>query len=185
MGSNACAKRWGSSYEAVCLGGDNDGAWDPTMEDMIAVSESFHLRVAVPRKWAQEVRHKCSCAHFTKEAYCLHAVILAMLMDPTVKPPAEDDIRVINQRKASKQRRAQKRQLVGDEEEPVVRKKPKDPPRPEPLLRPSRPEDSEEDVSEEEPVAKQSQETLIPRSAEKAIPKAEQQAKMSMTLENR
>ena len=58
-----------------------------------------------------------------------------MLMDPTVKPLAEDDIRVINQRKASKQRRAQKRQLVGDEEETVVRKKPKDPPRPEPLLR--------------------------------------------------
>ena len=61
-------------------------------------------------------------------------MLLAMLMDPTVKPPAEDDIRVINQRKASKQRRAQKWQLVGDEEEPVVRKKPKDPPRPEPLV---------------------------------------------------
>ena len=67
----------------------------------------------------------------------------------------------------------------------MVRKKPKDPPLPGPLLRPSKPEDSEEDVSEEEPVAKQSQKTLIPRSAEKAIPKAEQQAKMSMTLENR
>ena len=25
MGRNACAKRWGSSYEAVCLGGDDDG----------------------------------------------------------------------------------------------------------------------------------------------------------------
>ena len=66
------------------------------MEDMITVSESFHLCVAVPRNWAQEVRHKCSCAHFTKEVYCRHAVILAMLMDPTVKPPEEDDIRVIN-----------------------------------------------------------------------------------------
>ena len=130
-------------FEAVCLGGDNDCAWDPTMEDMITLSESFHLCVAVPRKWAPEVRHKCSCEHFAKEAYCKHVVLLAMLMDPTVKPPAEDDIRVINQRKASKQRRAQKRQLVGDEEEPVVRKKPKDPPRPEPLLRPSRPENSE------------------------------------------
>ena len=67
---------------------------------------------------------------------------------------AEDDICVIDQRKASKQRRAQKRQLVGDEEETVVGKKPKEPPRPEPLLRPLRPEDSEEDVSEEEPAAK-------------------------------
>ena len=51
-------------YEAVCLGGENDGAWDPTMEDMITLSESFHLCVAVPRKWAPEVRHKCSWAHF-------------------------------------------------------------------------------------------------------------------------
>ena len=32
------------------------------------------------------------CAHFATEAYCKHAVLLAMLMDPTVKPPAEDDI---------------------------------------------------------------------------------------------
>ena len=32
-------------------------------------------------------------------------------MDPTVKPLAEDDIRFINQRKASRKRRAQKRQL--------------------------------------------------------------------------
>ena len=116
-------------YEAVCLGGENEGVWDPTMEDMITLSESFHPCVAVPRKWAQEVRHKCSCAHFAKEAYCKHAVLLAMLMDPTVKPQAEDDIRVINQRKASKQRRAQKWQLVGDEEETVVRKKPREPPR--------------------------------------------------------
>ena len=37
-------------YEAVCLGGDNDGAWDPTLEDMITLSESFHLCVAVQRK---------------------------------------------------------------------------------------------------------------------------------------
>ena len=43
-----------------------------------------------------------------------------MLMDLTVKPPAEDDIRVINQRKASKQRRTQKLQLVGDEEGDTV-----------------------------------------------------------------
>ena len=71
------------------------------------------------------------------------------------------------------------------EEEPVVRKKPKDPPRPEPLLRPSRPEDSEEDVSEEEPAAKQSQKTSIPRSAEKAKQKAEQQAKVRVTLYSR
>ena len=67
----------------------------------------------------------------------------------------------------------------------MVRKKPKDPPRPEPLLRPSRPEDSEEDVSEEEAVAKQSQKTHIPRSAEKAKRKAEQQAKVRVTLEIR
>ena len=46
-----------------------------------------------------------------------------------VEPPAQDDISVINQRKASKQRRAQKRQLDGDEEDDtVVRKKQKDPP---------------------------------------------------------
>ena len=64
------------------------------------------------------------------EAYCKHAVLLAaMLMDPTVKPPADDDIRVINQRKTSKERGAQKWQYVGDEEDDVVvRKKPKDPP---------------------------------------------------------
>ena len=63
---------------------------DPTMEDMITLLESFHLCVPVPRKWAPEVRHKCSCAHFAKEAYCKDAVLLAMLMDPTVKPPAGD-----------------------------------------------------------------------------------------------
>ena len=37
---------------------ENDGAWDPTMDDMITLSESFRLCVAVPRKWAPEVRHK-------------------------------------------------------------------------------------------------------------------------------
>ena len=74
--------------------------WEPTVEDMITLSESFHLCVAVSRKWVQEVGHKYSCAHFAKEAYCKHAVLLAILMDPTVKPPAEDDIRVINQCKS-------------------------------------------------------------------------------------
>ena len=61
---------------------------------MITLSESFHMCIAasVPRNWAPEVRHKCSCAHFTKEAYCKYAVLLVMLMDPIVKPPAEDDI---------------------------------------------------------------------------------------------
>ena len=44
---------------------------------------------------------KSFCVKFVKEAYCKHAVLLAMLMDPTVKPPAEDDIRVINQRKTT------------------------------------------------------------------------------------
>ena len=72
-----------------------------------------------------------------------------MLMDPTVKPPAEDDIRVINQCKASKKRLTQKLQYVCDEEDDAVvsRRKPKDPPQPEPVLRPSRPEDLEEEVS--------------------------------------
>ena len=61
--------------------------------------------------------------------YCKHPMLLAMLTDPTFKPPAEDDIRVINQRKSSKTRRELKRQHVGDEEDDrdaVVRKKPKD-----------------------------------------------------------
>ena len=45
------------------------------------------------------MRHKCSCAQFAKGAYCKHAVFLAMLMDPTVKPPAADEICVFNQHK--------------------------------------------------------------------------------------
>ena len=40
-------------------------------------------------------------------------------------------------------------------------------------------------MSEEEPAAKQSQKTSIPRSAEKAKHKAEQQAKVRVTLEIR
>ena len=74
----------------------------------------------------------CSCAHFATEAYCKYAVLLSTLMDQTVKPPAEDDILVNKQSKASKQRSAQKLQLVRDEEDDtfkLVRKKVKDPPR--------------------------------------------------------
>ena len=68
----------------------------------------------------------------------------------------------------------------------MVRKKPMGPPRPrpEPLLRPLRPEDSEEDLSAEEPVAKLSQKTSIPRSAEKARRKAVQQAKVRVTIDS-
>ena len=65
-----------------------------------------------------------------------------------MKPPAEDDVGVIDQLKSSKKRRAQKWQHIGDEEDDVVvRKKQKDPPQLEPLLRPARSEDSEEKVS--------------------------------------
>ena len=90
--------------KAVCLGEGGDGAWEPIMKDTITPSlpESFHPCVAVPRKWAPEVRHTCSFAHFPTEANGKHAVLFAMLMDPTVKPPVEDDFRVINQRKSSK-----------------------------------------------------------------------------------
>ena len=40
--------------------------WEPTVEDMITLSESFHLCVAVSRKWVQEVRHKYTCAHLQR-----------------------------------------------------------------------------------------------------------------------
>ena len=66
----------------------------------------------------------------------------------------------------------------------MVRKKPKGPPQPEPLLpllRPVRPEDSEGEVSEEDQVAKQSQKTSIPRSAEIAKHKAQQRAQVRLT----
>ena len=53
-----------AKFQAVCLGEGEDCAWDPPMENTITLSESFHLCVAVPHKWAQEVRHKCSCARF-------------------------------------------------------------------------------------------------------------------------
>ena len=70
----------------------------------------------------------------------------------------------------------------------MVRKKPMDPPWPEPMLHPLRPDDSEEDLSEEELIAKQSQETVetsIPRSAaEKARRKAVQQAKVRVTFDS-
>ena len=53
------------------------------------------------------------------------------------------------------------------------------------MPRPSRPEDSEDEVSEEEPVAKQSQKTSIPRSPDKAKRKAQHQAQVRVTLEVR
>ena len=53
-----------AKFQAVCLGEGEDCAWDPPMENTITLSESFHLCVAVPHKWAPEVRHKCSCARF-------------------------------------------------------------------------------------------------------------------------
>ena len=46
-----------------------------------------------------------------------------MLMDPTVKPPEEDEIRVLNQRKAPRKTSTKKLQHVGDEEhDAMVRK---------------------------------------------------------------
>ena len=92
-------------------------------------------------------------------------------------------LQVLNQRE-SKKRRAQKRQHVDDGwEDTTLRKKPKDLPQPEPLLHPSRPEDSEEEAPDEDPAAKQSQKPSIPRSAKKAKRKAEQRAQLRVTLE--
>ena len=45
-------------FQAVSEAGRR--AWEPTMEDMITLSDSFHLCVSVPRKWAPGMRHKCS-----------------------------------------------------------------------------------------------------------------------------
>ena len=110
-------------FQAVCLGEGGDGVWEPTMEDIITLSESFHLCIAKlllhvsGRTAVQEVRHKCTCAHIAKEAYCKHALFLAMHMDPTVKLSEEDDILVIYQRKAPKKRRTQKWQHFGNEED--------------------------------------------------------------------
>ena len=42
-------------FQAVCLGEGGDCGWEPTMEDIITLSESFHLCVALPRKWAPYV----------------------------------------------------------------------------------------------------------------------------------
>ena len=67
----------------------------------------------------------------------------------------------------------------------MVQTQPKDPPQREPLLSPLKPEYSEEQISEEEPAAKHSQKTSIPRSAEKAKCKAQQLAQMKVTREVR
>ena len=76
-------------FQAVFLGGAGDSAWEPTIEEMITLSDSFHLCVAVPHKWASEMKHKCSCAHFTKETYCKHAVLLARV--PSSASPGCDE----------------------------------------------------------------------------------------------
>ena len=87
------SEAWGEQlprFQAVCLGEGGGSAWGPTMEDMITLPKSFRLCVAVPRKLARalrlELRDKCSCAHFAnlEGSFCKYAVLLAMLMDPTV-----------------------------------------------------------------------------------------------------
>ena len=62
-------------------------AIQPVSDYTITLSEPFHLCAAVPHKWEPEVRHN---EQLCKEAYCKHAALFAMLMDPTVLTPAED-----------------------------------------------------------------------------------------------
>ena len=85
-------------FQAVYLGEGKDGAWDPTMKDTITLSESFHLCVLFDvngrRRWGiQALVHTSRRKHF--------ASMLCSLTCSWIQLPAEDDIRVINQRKAS------------------------------------------------------------------------------------
>lgn len=103
------------------------------MQKMIRLSEDFFLLEVLSKKWGDAIRHKCSCPHFIRKAECEHAVVLAMIMDPTVVPPGKADIRVINQRRAKKRGRPSGE---GDSDSLEERRKKPPPPkrRPEPQL---------------------------------------------------
>jgi hypothetical protein len=125
-------------FEAVCL-----GEKEASMKDMIRLSEDFVLLVALEEKWSAEIRHKCSCADFFKEAQCEHAVALSLFLTPAeVSVPTDADIRVVNQRRRLKRGRAAND--VEDDDKEEQRKKPAPEARPEPTLKEGILSDSEE-----------------------------------------
>jgi len=125
-------------FEAVCL-----GEKEASMKDMIRLSEDFVLLVALEEKWSAEIRHKCSCADFFKEAQCEHAVALSMFLTPAeVSVPTDADIRVVNQRRRLKRGRAAND--IEDDDKEEQRKKPAPEVRSEPTLKEGILSDSEE-----------------------------------------
>jgi hypothetical protein len=83
-----------------------EGTVQGDMKDMICLSEEFVLCEALESKWSDEVRHKCTCACFFRNAVCEHVVLLSMLADPSHKIlPAKNDIRRIRQRASKKKGR--------------------------------------------------------------------------------
>ena len=92
MGGNGCAKRWGRSARGfrLCVLEKEETVGGSQLWRILLLCLNHSIcallfHVSGRLTWAPEWRRKCSCAHFAKEAYCKHAVLLAMLMDPTVK----------------------------------------------------------------------------------------------------
>jgi len=125
-------------FENICL-----GAQEASMRDMIRLSEDFVLLTVLPEKWSTEVRHKCSCPVFFKEAQCEHAVALSMFLYPAeVCLPVDSDVRRVNQRRRLK--RGRSAADAKDDDTNEQRKKPAPEVRPEPTLKIGALSDSEE-----------------------------------------
>ena len=78
-------------YQHVCL----DGTATVDLEKWLSLSESCVLLTALDKKWSNEVRYKCVCERFFREAACEHVVLLCTFISPAaVVPPEETDIRV-------------------------------------------------------------------------------------------
>ena len=95
------------------------------MQDMIRLSEDFVLLDALDQKWSKEIRHKCTCSAFFKDAQTEHAAAAALsmfLFPAEVSVPADSDIRVVNQRRRLKRRRVAAD--VDDDGKDEPRKKP-------------------------------------------------------------
>ena len=92
-------------FEAASLDAQSGQAAIQDMNHMIRLSEDFVLLVALDQKWSKEIRHKCTCSAFFKDAQTEHAAAAALsmfLFPAEVSVPADSDIRVVNQRRRLK-----------------------------------------------------------------------------------
>jgi hypothetical protein len=111
-------------YQDVCL----DGTRTVALEEWLSLSESCVLLTALEHKWSKEVRYKCVCERFFREAVCEHVVLFSMFICPAeVVPPDETDIRVVNRRKSKKRGRSGIDDLDDTEEKREKPKKDKKP----------------------------------------------------------